>query len=100
MILEIMAFLALAIWSYLAIGRGGFWRCAEGDDGDPRPPAAWPRLAVVIPARDEAEGIGRCLDSLLGQDYQGSWSVILVDDSSSDGTADVARRAAARCGAP
>jgi len=100
MILEIMAFLALAIWSYLAIGRGGFWRCAERDDGDPRPPAAWPRLAVVIPARDEAEGIGRCLDSLLGQDYHGSWSVILVDDSSSDGTADVARRAAARCGAP
>jgi hopene-associated glycosyltransferase HpnB len=36
---------------------------------------------------------------LLGQDYHGPWSVILVDDNSGDGTADVARRAAASCGA-
>jgi hopene-associated glycosyltransferase HpnB len=95
MVLEIMAFLALAVWSYVAVGRGFFWRCAERDGDDPRPPAIWPRLAVVIPARDEAEGVGRCLDSLLGQDYRGSWSIILVDDNSSDGTADVARRTAA-----
>jgi hopene-associated glycosyltransferase HpnB len=95
MVLEIMAFLALAVWSYVAVGWGFFWRCAERDDGDPRPPAAWPRLAVVIPARDEAESIGRCLDSLLAQDYRGPWSIVLVDDNSSDGTADVARRAAA-----
>ncbi len=95
MVFEIMAFLALAVWSYVAVGRGFFWRCAERDDGDPRPPATWPRLAVVIPARDEAEGIGRCVNSLLGQDYGGSLSVILVDDNSSDGTADVARRTAA-----
>jgi hopene-associated glycosyltransferase HpnB len=94
MVFEIMAFLALAVWSYVAVGRGFFWRCAERDDGDPRPPAAWPRLAVVIPARDEAEGIGRCLSSLLGQDYRGACSVILVDDNSSDGTADAARRTA------
>ena len=90
-----MAFLALAAWAYVAVGRGLFWRCAERDDGDPRPPAAWPRLAVVIPARDEAEGIGRCVNSLLAQDYGGAWSVILVDDNSSDRTAEVARRAAA-----
>jgi hopene-associated glycosyltransferase HpnB len=99
MVFEITAFLALAIWSYLAIGRGGFWRCAERDDGDPRPPAVWPGLAVVIPARDEADGIGRCLISLLSQDYPGPWSVILVDDNSGDGTADLARRVASDCGA-
>ncbi|HXZ07765.1 MAG TPA: glycosyltransferase, partial [Paraburkholderia sp.] len=33
------------------------------------------------------------------QDYAGAWSVTVVDDHSSDGTADVARRAAADCGA-
>ena len=82
MVLEITAFLALAIWSYLALGRGGFWRCAERDDGHPRPPAAWPRVAVVIPARDEAGGIDRCLISLFSQDYPGPWSVILIDDNS------------------
>jgi hopene-associated glycosyltransferase HpnB len=95
MIFEITAFLALAIWCYLALGRGGFWRCAERDDGAPPSPGVWPRIAVVIPARDEADVIGRCLGSLLRQDYPGAWSVIVVDDNSSDGTADMARSAAA-----
>jgi hopene-associated glycosyltransferase HpnB len=94
MIFEITAFLALAIWCYLALGRGGFWRCAERDDGAPPPPAVWPRIAVVVPARDEADVIGECLGSLLSQDYPGAWPVIVVDDNSSDGTANVARRAA------
>jgi hopene-associated glycosyltransferase HpnB len=95
MIFEITAFLALAIWCYLALGRGGFYRCTERDDGTPPTPAVWPRVAVVIPARDEAAVIGRCLGSLLGQDYQGTWSVVVVDDNSSDGTAHAARSAAA-----
>jgi hopene-associated glycosyltransferase HpnB len=99
MIFEITAFLALAIWSYLAIGRGGFWRCAERDDGNPHPPAVWPGLAIVIPARDEADAIGRCLNSLLRQEYPGPWSVILVDDNSGDGTANIARRVTSDCGA-
>jgi len=99
MVFEITAFLALAIWSYLALGRGGFWRCAERDDGAPPPPAVWPRVAVVIPARDEADAIGRCLGSLLSQDYRGSWSVTVVDDNSGDGTANVARRAVSDCDA-
>src|SRR5215469_555169 len=95
MILEITAFLALAIWCYLALGRGGFYRCAERDDASPPAPAAWPRIAVVIPARDEAAVIGRCLGSLVRQDYPGTWSVILVDDNSSDATAHAAQSAAA-----
>ena len=99
MLFTIAAALALGIWIYLAAGRGAFWRCAERDDADPPAPAAWPGVAVVIPARDEADGIGRCLDSLLRQDYPGPWSVILVDDGSSDGTAAVAVRTAAACGA-
>jgi hopene-associated glycosyltransferase HpnB len=98
MILDITAFLALAIWFYLAIGRGGFWRCTERDDGAPPPPGAWPRIAVVIPARDEADVIGQCLGSLLSQDYPGPWSVVLVDDNSGDGTASIARHTATSCG--
>jgi hopene-associated glycosyltransferase HpnB len=95
MILEITAFIALAIWAYLAIGRGGFWRCSERDDSNPPPPAAWPRVAVVIPARDEADVIGQCLSSVLRQDYPGPWSAVLVDDNSGDGTAGIARSVAA-----
>jgi len=99
MIFEITAFLALAIWCYVALGRGGFWRCAERDGGAPPPPAVWPGVAVIIPARDEADVIGQCLGSLLRQDYPGSWSVIVVDDNSGDGTTDVAQRAASDCDA-
>ena len=43
--------------------------------------------AIVVPARDEAEPIGRCLRSLLAQDYAGPLAVVLVDDGSTDGTA-------------
>src|SRR5258708_9387517 len=99
MIFEITAFLALAIWCYVALGRGGFWRCAERDDGSPPPPKIWPGVTVVIPARDEADVIGQCLASLLRQDYPESWSVIVVDDNSGDGTADIAQRAASDCDA-
>jgi hopene-associated glycosyltransferase HpnB len=99
MILDAVAFIALALWCYLAIGRGGFWRCAERDEENPRPPLNWPRLAAVIPARDEAASIGRCLESLFRQDYGGSLSVVLVDDNSSDGTAAAAAHVARDCGA-
>jgi hopene-associated glycosyltransferase HpnB len=48
----------------------------------------------VVPARNEAESIGQSIGSMLAQDYPGSWTVILVDDDSSDDTAEIARRCA------
>src|SRR5262245_33958818 len=99
MIVEAIATFSLAVWLYLIFARGGFWRCAERDDEEPAQPAAWPRIAVVIPARNEAEVIAACIGSLVRQDYAGEFMVILVDDDSSDGTAAVARNAAADAGA-
>src|SRR5476649_1283704 len=93
-VVNLLAATALAAWVYLIAGRGGFWLASERDDGDPAPPA-WPAVTAVIPARDEAESVGQTIASLLLQDYPGAFSVILVDDQSSDGTAEVARRAAA-----
>ncbi len=82
---------ALAIWLGLIFGHGGFWLARGQDDrGLPGDPERWPRIAAVVPARDEAEVIGRSIGSLLQQDYPGSFSVYLVDDGSSDGTADIA----------
>jgi chlorobactene glucosyltransferase len=50
-------------------------------------PGEFPRVAVIVPARDEASNIGPCLTSLLGQDYpRDSLAIIAVDDGSSDGT--------------
>ncbi len=95
MLAQILAALALAIWLYLLLARGGFWLSSQRDDALLPAPALWPKLAVVIPARDEADGIGACIGSLLRQDYAGECSIVLVDDGSSDGTAAIARATAA-----
>jgi hopene-associated glycosyltransferase HpnB len=92
---------ALMAWVYLVLARGGFWLARERDDrGPPLPePKAWPAVAAVVPARDEADVIVRSIGSLLAQDYPGALEVILVDDQSSDGTAAAAREAARALGA-
>jgi cellulose synthase/poly-beta-1,6-N-acetylglucosamine synthase-like glycosyltransferase len=89
-----VASIALAAWLYLLLARGAFWRCSERDDWGPEELPAWPRVAAVVPARNEADCVGGSIGSLLAQDYRGGWTVILVDDDSSDGTAEIARRAA------
>jgi hopene-associated glycosyltransferase HpnB len=92
----VIACLVLAVWIYLLAFRGGFWLMRERDDVDePEAPRAWPSVAAVIPARDEAKVLPRSLGSLLAQDYPGRFSVVLVDDQSSDETAAVARSVAA-----
>jgi hopene-associated glycosyltransferase HpnB len=89
--------LALAVWIYLVLARGGFWLCRERDDVRAPLPAVPSQIAVVVPARDEAENIAQSITSLLQQDYP-ALSVLLVDDGSTDGTADIAGRTAAAIG--
>jgi hopene-associated glycosyltransferase HpnB len=93
----VVALLALAAWIALLLGRGMFWLCSERDDRDEpaASPIRWPAVVAVVPARNEAEMIGRSLPSLLQQDYPGPLSVILVDDNSDDGTLARARALAA-----
>jgi hopene-associated glycosyltransferase HpnB len=91
--------LAAVAWGYLLLGHGGYWRtdhrlpdCPAGDD-PPRPgPGAgnWPCVSAVVPARDEAAILPLTLPTLLRQDYPGWLRVVLVDDTSTDGTAQVA----------
>ena len=85
-----LALLAVLIWLYLLLLHGRFWQA--GPVLAPQRPAAAPPVAVVVPARDEAPTIGPVLRSLLAQDYPGPFRVILVDDGSTDGTGDIARR--------
>ena len=84
-----VAALSLAIWLYLIFARGGFWLALERERGAPAL-AVWPQVIAVIPARDEAETIGATIRSLLRQDYPGDFRIVLVDDESSDGTAEAA----------
>jgi hopene-associated glycosyltransferase HpnB len=84
--------LSLAIWLVLLFGRGMFWLARDRDDRDePIGPTTWPSVTAVVPARDEADVIARSIGSLLAQDYPGPFNVILVDDQSGDGTAEIAR---------
>ena len=91
--------MVLAIWLYLLVGRGAFWRGKQRDSPVPAGQGPWPALTAIIPARDEAECVGETVASLLRQDYPGEFAVILVDDQSRDATAQVARDAAAALGA-
>ncbi len=87
----LISFLALAVWLVLVFGRGWFWLARERDDGVLAEPALWPSVTAVVPARNEAEGIGACVQSLIAQDYPGAFKIIVVDDQSDDGTAAVVR---------
>ncbi|ARX81431.1 glycosyl transferase family 2 [Streptomyces alboflavus] len=88
---------SLAAWLWLLVGQGFFWR--TGHRLPPRrDPKHWPRVAVVVPARDEAEVLPTSLPSLLAQDYPGRAEVFLVDDGSGDGTGTLARALAERHG--
>lgn len=88
---------SLAAWVWLLLGQGYFWRTDQRlpERADP---AHWPSVAIVVPARDEADMLPVSLPSLLAQDYPGSAEIFLVDDCSKDGTGDVARALAVQHG--
>ena len=102
MIVTLVALVPVVLWAYLLAGRGWFWLCRERDDlvaapASYEPP---PSVTAVIPARDEAGVIALSVNSLLKQDFEGSFAIVIVDDQSSDGTADAARAEASALGQP
>ena len=48
----------------------------------------FPKVSVILPARNEGGYIARCLDSLLGQDYP-NFEIIAINDSSTDRTGEI-----------
>jgi chlorobactene glucosyltransferase len=49
-----------------------------------------PLVSVLVPARNEEENIGACLDSLCNQSYQ-NYEILVIDDNSTDNTAAIIR---------
>ena len=47
-----------------------------------------PKVSIILPARNEEEFIGKCLDSLVKQDYE-NYEIIVIDDSSEDRTGEI-----------
>ncbi len=102
MIALALALLTLAIWLVLIFARGFYWQARESDEAlSPVSDEAARRLRVVaiVPARDEAQTIARCVTSLLRQDCAVAFDVVVVDDQSSDDTGAIAREAAEALGA-
>ena len=91
-----VAVLTFAIWFYLAFARASFWRMKNAEPANAGEAGFSGGVVAVVPARNEAELIGPVVTSLLNQSV--FFPVLLVDDESTDGTADVARRAAERAG--
>ena len=65
------------------------------DDESDVPPENPPLVSVIVPARNEAHNIARCVTSILSTTYP-NLELIVVDDSSTDGTAQIAREVALR----
>ena len=83
----IVAVLGLA---YACVQTWGTWRVVRGipvlaEDGSPVP-AGWPRVSLIVPARDEEATLGPAVRSRLAEGYP-ALEVVLVDDRSTDGTA-------------
>lgn len=78
--------LALVIWLISrAVRQRGVLAGVSVSTADPGRNA--PKVAVIVPARNEAANIGPCVESLSGQQYPaGRLALIVVDDDSSDAT--------------
>lgn len=66
----------------------------QGDDPPPNDPDPEERqsVSIIIPAYNEEKNIGKCLEAILRQDFRGEMEIIVVNDGSTDKTAEIASR--------
>jgi glycosyl transferase family 2 len=75
----------LGLWLYFLAFMSKSFRLAPRLETINRTSYATPKVSVILPARNEEQYIGRCLDTLLAQDYP-NFQIIAINDSSSDKT--------------
>ena len=85
-ILFLIVVLSLILWIILFFFRGGFWRADQIIETDVENLETWPSVAIVIPARNEEKYITTALESLISQNYPGSFQITVVNDNSNDDT--------------
>lgn len=92
----VLGVLSILIWFGVFLHPACPWDFQPvGDDAElPPSPQTWPPVRILVPARNESESLPLTLPALLQQDYPGDLAVILIDDRSTDGTADIARQVA------
>jgi chlorobactene glucosyltransferase len=80
---------ALALTAWLSVRHYRALPAVEEATGGAAADGAWPRVSVIVPARNEERNLPRLLASLLALDYP-AYEVIVVDDGSTDDTAAIA----------
>jgi hopene-associated glycosyltransferase HpnB len=94
--LTLLGAVVCIIWLYLLGLRGRFWLISKSRADPPvrgRPPGLPSAVTAIIPARNESAVVAQAIGSLAEQRYPGAFRIVLVDDDSADGTADIARQA-------
>jgi hopene-associated glycosyltransferase HpnB len=92
LVLAGLAAASLAGWLGVLFGTAWAWdlRPIAEDEPTPPEPERWPSVAVLVPARNEAHVLPETLPALRAQDYSGAWHLVVVDDRSTDTTAELA----------
>ena len=93
----VLGVFSLLIWLGIVLHPSRPWDFTPvGDDEETLlVPQQWPNVTILVPARNEHDSLPRTLPGLLLQDYPGPFSVVVIDDRSQDGTADIAETIAA-----
>lgn len=94
MIFIAIAYLSLGIWLFLLLFWGQFWQADQKLDSNISELQNYPSVRAIVPARNEAKLISQSLTPLLQQDYSGDFSVVLIDDNSTDLTIAIAENTA------
>lgn len=88
-----LALISLA-WIFAIWVKRIFWASGHRKSHPPVLPISdsgqLPFVSVIVPARDEEKNIGRCLESLIKQNYP-SYEIIVVDDRSVDSTSEIVK---------
>ena len=87
-----------ALWAGANAALDGVFFAAPPEAPNPTPDKAadLPSLSVLVPARNEDTVIGACVHSLLAQNYSGDLQILVLDDHSTDKTAEIVQSLAAR----
>ncbi len=89
-VIIISSILSLLYATLMLLYRKGWQEQAVFNSDDAQPQT---HISIIIPARNEEDNVGKCIDAILAQDYPASrYEVIVIDDHSTDNTVEVVRK--------